>query len=248
MQRLLALRTGCMLAALLLGSGKERLRAADASAEGIEFFEKKIRPLLADNCFKCHGNGKKKGNLQLDSRAGLLRGGDSGPAIVAGQPEQSLLIKAIRYQDDNLRMPPRSKLADQHIADFAAWIKMGAPWPEKIAAHTAGPGDEFDYEIPEAYRYRDYVIRAFNDDIPYDQFVVEHIAGDLLPAPRRHAVEHFNESILGTGFWFLGEMVHSPVDVRADEAERIDNQIDVLGKAFLGVTLVRPRGHDHKVD
>src|SRR5436309_144749 len=84
------------------------------------------------------------GSLQLDSRAGLLRGGDSGPAIVAGQPEQSLLIKAIRYQDDNLRMPPRSKLADQHIADFAAWIKMGAPWPEKIAAHTAGPGDTFD--------------------------------------------------------------------------------------------------------
>ena len=127
MQRLLALRTGCLMAALFLGSGK-RLCAADASAEGIEFFEKKIRPLLADNCFKCHGNGKKKGNLQLDSRAGLLRGGDSGPAIIAGQPEQSLLIKAIHYQDDNLRMPPRSKLADQHIADFAASsVSQSAP-------------------------------------------------------------------------------------------------------------------------
>ena len=109
-------------------------------------------------------------------------------------------------------------------------------------------GHEFDYEIPEAYRYRDYVIRAFNDDVPYDQFVVEHIAGDLLPEPRRHAVERFNESILGTGFWFLGEMVHSPVDVRADEAERIDNQIDVLGKAFLGLTLACARCHDHKFD
>jgi cytochrome c553 len=369
MQRLLATCIPCTLAAVILWSGTQRVCAAESPAAGIEFFEKKIRPLLVDNCFKCHGNGKKKGNLQLDSRASLLKGGDSGPAIVPGQPEQSLLIKAIGYQDDMLRMPPRGKLADQHIAELSAWIKMGAPWPEDVTTRTAGLGEtfdmaarrrhwcwqplqartppavkqagwpqspidhfvlakleanglapakpadrrtlirrvtydliglpptpaeidafltddspdayakvvdrllasphygerwgrhwldlvrfaetyghEFDYDIPEAYRYRDYVIRAFNDDVPYDQFVTEHIAGDLLPEPRRHAVEHFNESILGTGFWFLGEMVHSPVDVRADEAERIDNQIDVLGKAFLGLTLACARCHDHKFD
>lgn len=109
-------------------------------------------------------------------------------------------------------------------------------------------GHEFDYDIPGAFRYRDYVIRAFNDDVPYDQFLTEHIAGDMLDEPRRHPVEGFNESILGTGFYHLGEGKHSPVDIRGDEAERIDNQIDVLSKTFLGVTVACARCHDHKFD
>src|SRR5260370_19091004 len=102
--------------------------------------------------------------------------------------------------------------------------------------------------MPEAYEYRDYVIRAFNDDLPYDQFVTEHIAGDLLPKPRRHPKEHFNESILGTGFWYLGEAAHSPVDVRQYQADHLDNQIDVFGKTFLGLTIACARCHDHKFD
>ncbi|MBY0527502.1 MAG: PSD1 and planctomycete cytochrome C domain-containing protein [Gemmataceae bacterium] len=340
---------------------------AEPSAEGVEFFEKKIRPVLVDQCMKCHSGAKPKGKLLLDSRAALLKGGDSGPSIVVGEPDKSLLLKAIRYTDDELRMPPKTKLADAAIADFAAWIKMGAPWPDggntsKIAkefdlqerkkfwcwqpiqtvqppavkrkewAQTpidafvlaklesnglvpakaaerrtlvrrvtydliglpptpedmeaalsdksdkwfetvvdrllASPhygerwgrhwldlvrfaetyGHEFDYDIPEAYQYRDYVIRALNADVPYNQLVLEHVAGDLLSDPRRHPTDKFNESILGTGFWFLGEAKHSPVDVRIDEAERIDNQIDVMTKAFLGLTVSCARCHDHKFD
>jgi hypothetical protein len=109
-------------------------------------------------------------------------------------------------------------------------------------------GHEFDYEIPDAYRYRDYIVRALNLDLPYDQLVVEHIAGDLLESPRVHPTEGFNESILGTGFYFLGEGTHSPVDLREDEAARIDHQIDVLTKTFLSLTVACARCHDHKFD
>src|SRR5207245_5950794 len=90
--------------------------------------------------------------------------------------------------------------------------------------------------------------RALNDDLPYDQFVTEHVAGDLLEKPRRHPALGFNESIIGTGFFFLGEGKHSPVDVRAEGAERIDNQLDVFSKTFLGLTVACARCHDHKFD
>ena len=107
---------------------------------------------------------------------------------------------------------------------------------------------EFDYPIRHAFEYRDYVIRAFNADVPYDRFVTEHIAGDLVPEPRRNPERFFNESIIGTGFWWLSQGTHSPVDVLQDEAERIDNQIDVLSKAFLATTVSCARCHDHKFD
>ena len=113
-------------------------------------------------------------------------------------------------------------------------------------AETAG--HEFDYEIPNAFRYRDYLIRAFNLDVPYDQLVVEHISGDALQRPRRHLVEGFNESAIGAGFHALGEGVHSPVDIREEQMRRIDNQLDVLSKTFLGLTLACARCHDHKFD
>jgi hypothetical protein len=113
-------------------------------------------------------------------------------------------------------------------------------------AETAG--HEFDYDILGAWRYRDYVIRAFNNDVPYDQFVIEQVAGDLLDPPRRHPTEGLNESILGTGFYFLGEGVHSPVDLQDEEARRVDNQIDVFSKTFLGLTVACARCHDHKFD
>ena len=103
--------------------------------------------------------------------------------------------------------------------------------------------------IPNAWQYRDYVIRALNADVPYDQFVTEHIAGDLArPSPASTRGTGFNESILGTGFWFLGEEVHSPVDIRQDEADRFDNRIDVMTKTFLGLTVACARCHDHKFD
>jgi hypothetical protein len=342
--------------------------AADPAA--VEFFEKKVRPVLAENCFKCHGGGKKKGSLALDSRAGLLQGGDKGPAIVPGKPEESRLIEAIGYKNAELQMPPRGKLPEAVVRDLTAWVRMGAPWPAEqrpgVVADKSGidiekrktehwawkplrapslpavkargwpqcdvdrfvlakleekglspaqpaerrtwlrrvsfdliglpptPGEieafledesaeaavrvvdrllasphfgerwgrhwldlvryaesrghEYDYLLPNAWQYRDYVLRAFNADLPYDQFIVEHLAGDLLDKPRLHRTQGFNESILATAFWFLGEELHSPVDVALDEADRFDNRLDVFGKAFLGLTVACARCHDHKFD
>src|SRR5436309_13886115 len=97
-----------------------------------EFFETSIRPLLASHCLECHGARKHKGGLRLDSREAILAGGDSGPAVVAGSPEQSLLIKAVHY-DEELRMPPRSKLTAEQVAVLTLWVKGGAPWPETDA-------------------------------------------------------------------------------------------------------------------
>jgi cytochrome c553 len=356
------------LAVLAWAGGPARAPAADPTAEQVEFFEKRVRPVLAANCHACHSRKtKQKGNLVLDSRAGLLKGGDTGPAVAPGDPGRSLLVKAIGYADEP-RMPPRGKLPDGQIADLRAWVEMGAPWPKEAEAGPAAvaafdlaarrkhwslqplgeaappavkdaawprnpvdrfvlarleaaglapappadrrallrrvtfdltglpptpeevdaflrdpspdayeraverllaspaygerwarhwldlvrfaetSGHEFDPDISEAHGYRDYVIRAFNTDVPHDQFVLEHVAGDLLPEPRRHPAERLNESILGTGFWFLGESKHSPVEIRADGADRRDNQIDVFGKTFLGLTLACARCHDHKFD
>jgi cytochrome c553 len=344
--------------------------------EQLEFFEKKVRPALVQHCFECHATTAKKvkGGLLLDSRAGLLEGGDNGPAIVPGNPDKSRLIEAIRYTNVDLKMPRGGKLPDAVIADLTAWVKMGAPWPDQKAikkksydefnlakrkaehwcwrpiaaadlpavkdknwartdvdrfllakleakglkpAPAADPrtllrrlhfdivglppsradveefvkawdaasakrgklleavvdrlldspqfgerwgrhwldlvryaesrGHEFDYTIPNAHHYRDYVIRALNSDVPYNQFVQEHIAGDLVKQARMHK-DGFNESILGTAFWFLGEEVHSPVDIRQDQADRFDNRIDVMTKTFLGLTVACARCHDHKFD
>jgi hypothetical protein len=363
---------GWLLALLTLGGSAGPVLAAGGPMEATEFFEKKIRPVLAKHCYGCHSARAKKlrGGLRLDGRAALLRGGDSGPAVEPGRPEKSRLVAAVSYKDVDLQMPPAGKLPAAVLADLTAWVKMGAPWPGPAAGTSAGGGGrfdlarrkrehwswrpvrpqppptvrrrgwvrspsdafilarleaagiqpapeadkrtllrrvyfdllglppapadveafvkdgspaplervvdrllasprfgerwgrhwldlvryaetrghEFDYPIPNAYHYRDYVIRALNADLPYDQFVTEHLAGDLLPKPRRHPVEGFNESILGTAWWFLGEEVHSPVDVRGDQADRFDNRLDVFGKTFLGLTVACARCHDHKFD
>ena len=97
----------------------------------VEFFEKKIRPVLVDNCYNCHSaNTNSKGGLRVDDRNGLLTGGGRGPAVVPGQPEKSLLIKAIRYDDKDLKMPPSKKLSREQIADLTEWVRRGAPLPE----------------------------------------------------------------------------------------------------------------------
>jgi hypothetical protein len=343
------------------------------AAEESDFFEARVRPVLAEHCYRCHSGQAKKlrGGLRLDSRQAMLTGGDSGPALVPGQPEKSRLIEAVAYKNVELQMPPRGKLPEAAIADLTTWVKMRAPWPKESTSgatgvtnstfdlnerkrshwawqpirpqvlpnvrnpnwprdpldhfilakredkglssakpadkrtllrrlyfdliglppspeeteaylHNSAPdavekvvdrllssphfgerwgrhwldlvryaesrGHEFDYIIPNGYQYRDYVIRAFNADVPYDQFVLEHLAGDLLRKPRLNPQQGFNESILATGFWFLGEEVHSPVDIRQDQADRFDNKVDVLGKAFLGLTIACARCHDHKFD
>src|SRR3954470_11538112 len=107
------------------------LAETPASPGDLEFFEKKIRPVLADQCYKCHSTSatKLKANLFLDSHDGMLKGGENGPAIVPGKPEKSLLIKAIRWTDKDLQMPSKEQLPKTVIADFERWVSIGAPWP-----------------------------------------------------------------------------------------------------------------------
>ena len=117
-----------------------------------------------------------------------------------------------------------------------------------LVRYAESRGHESDFGIANAWRYRDYLVRAFNADVPYDNFVQEHIAGDLVASPRIDPATKANESILGTGWPFLGEEVHSPVDIRQDECDRTDNKIDVLSKTFLGLTVACARCHDHMFD
>ena len=139
------------------------------------------------------------------------------------------------------------RLVDRLLASPGYGERWARHWLDLVRyAETAG--HEFDYDIVNAFRYRDYVIRAFNADLPFHRFVTEQIAGDLLESPRRHPADGFNESILGTAFYFLGEGTHSPVDVREEQMRRIDNQIDVISKTFLGLTVACARCHDHKFD
>src|SRR5258707_5021896 len=108
-----------------------------------QFFETRVRPLLAEKCYKCHSlqADKVKARLLLDSRDGVLKGGETGPAIVPGDPEKSLLIKAVRYTDPDLQMPPKSKLTDEQIADLVAWVKMGAPDPRLTGSSQPASAD-----------------------------------------------------------------------------------------------------------
>ncbi|HEV8291996.1 MAG TPA: DUF1549 domain-containing protein, partial [Tepidisphaeraceae bacterium] len=120
---------------------------------GVEFFEKKIRPVLVERCFKCHSaeSEKLKGNLHLDTPEGIKKGGESGkPAIVPGDPERSVLIEAIRYKNEDLQMPPKQRLSDQQIADFVAWVQMGAPDPRaSAAALPAVKSDFWSFKPPQ---------------------------------------------------------------------------------------------------
>ncbi len=139
------------------------------------------------------------------------------------------------------------RLVDELLKSPHFGERWGRHWLD-LVRYAESRGHEFDNDAPNAFQYRDYVIRAFNADVPYDQLVREHIAGDLLNSPRLNPQQGFNESILGTGFWFLGEWVHSPVDIRKDESDRFDNMIDVMSKTFLGMTVACARCHDHKFD
>jgi cytochrome c553 len=361
--RCCVLFAGGLIVTLALPAG-----AAEPSTEQVEFFEKRVRPVLVEHCHKCHGPKDTKGGLRLDSRAAMMRGGDTGPAIIPGEPSDSLLIDAVRYDPDGYQMPPTGKLPDDAIAALTEWVRQGAVWPGGDESVAGGPqefdlaaraqhwsfqpvqavtppdvqradwcrnpvdrfvlskleaaglspateaekrvlirrvtfeltglpptsddvaafladespdayerlidrllasprygerwarhwldlvryaetaGHEFDYEIPYAWRYRDYVIRALNDDLPYDLFVIEHLAGDLLPDPRRDPQTGVNESVLATAFYWFGQGKHSPVDIRAEECDTVDNQLDVIGKTFQGLTIACARCHDHKFD
>ena len=155
---------------IILSALVGHLRAGDAGAEQIEFFEKRVRPVFAEHCYKCHSADaeKIKGGLRLDSREAILKGGDTGAAIVSGEPEKSLLITAVRYVDKDLKMPPPKdgadrKLTDAQLADLAEWVKMGAPIP--VAFVSAGdPAKHWAFQpiarpIPPEIRNPNHTIR-----------------------------------------------------------------------------------------
>ncbi len=162
------------------------------------------------------------------------------------------LPPTIEQQDSFFSDPAETPVAMEKVVDrLLASPQFGERWARHwldLVRYAETLGHEFDYPLPYAWRYRDYVIRAINADVPYNEFVREHIAGDLMPEPRRNPELGFNESIIATGFWYLCEDKHAPVDVKGEEASRIDNQIDVFGRTFLGRTVACARCHDHKFD
>ena len=348
------------------------------NAEEIEFFESKIRPVLAEHCYECHNSvNKTKGDLALDYKNGLLDGGETDLGIIPGNPKESLLLKVLKHEIKDLKMPKGGpKLMPNVIADFEKWISRGAfdprlepPTEKQLAEETAWekirerrkqwwsfkpitkqtipsssdegwswhPVDKFldskmkeeglkaneeadaltilrrltfsitglpptieqqkDFEkaagddrakatenlvdelldspqfgerwarhwmdwvryadthgsegdpgIPNAYRYRNYLIRALNADVPYDQLVLEHFAGDLLASPRIDDELGINESSIGTAN--LRFVLHgfAPTDALDEHVRFTDDQIDVLTKTFLGLTVSCARCHDHKFD
>ena len=139
------------------------------------------------------------------------------------------------------------KLVDRLLASPQYGETWGRHWLD-LMRYAETRGHEYDYLLPNAHQYRNYVLRAFNADVSYSQLVLEHLAGDLLPEPRLRPESRSNESVIATGWWYLGEWLHSPVDTRIDEMDRVSNQIEVFGKAFLGLTISCARCHDHKFD
>jgi hypothetical protein len=139
------------------------------------------------------------------------------------------------------------KLVEQYLQSPEFGERWARHWMD-LVRYAETKGHEFDYTIAGAWRYRDYLIRAFNTDVPYDQLVREQLAGDLLEKPRINVAEKINESQLGTVFYAMAEGTHSPVDIRKDASDRIDNMIDVTGKAFQALTIACARCHDHKFD
>ncbi|MEL7336234.1 MAG: DUF1549 domain-containing protein, partial [Planctomycetota bacterium] len=139
------------------------------------------------------------------------------------------------------------RVVDRLLADPEFGVRWGRHWLD-LVRYAETYGHEFDYAIPHAWAYRDWVINAINDDLPFDDFATEQLAGDQLPTPRRDRIDGRNLSKYGTAFWWLGDSVHAPVDSAADQATRVDNQIDVATKSFLGLTVSCARCHDHKFD
>ncbi len=351
-----------------------------ADTESLAFFESKIRPVLAENCYECHSadaaaKGKLKGGLQLDTREGIRRGGDTGPAVVPGKPEKSLLLGALRHEN-GLEMPPKNKLSGAVIADFAKWIAQGAPdpregavaqaaaedvdieagkrhwafqpltnpeppeidaadWartgvdrfvrakqeaakiapnrlakprqlvrrayfdliglppsPEQVDAFLADAKDDFegawgrlidellasphygerwgrhwldlvrfaesngyafDKDRANAWRYRDWVIRALNADLPYDEFVRRQLTGDLIAGTNWDTTEKAEralELISATGFIVSGPFTTQQTQKERERSryEQLDDVIHTLGASMLGLTIGCARCHDHKYD
>jgi len=345
------------------------LLAADADLKQQEFFEKRIRPLLISQCYDCHSEGSVESGLRVDSLSALIKGGERGPAVVVGKPEQSLLISAVNHSGQ-IHMPPKDKLSQKEISDLTEWIRRGVNWPnskpmvqtkddssagplftqndkefwafqspqepdlpevknttwaqssldafvlsklEQAGAAPVPPADQetlirratFDLiglpptrkEIEDflkddspnafakvidrllasprygerwgrhwldvaryadsngldenlayanAFRYRDYVIAAFNKDKPFDQFVQEQLAGDILAEQSND--ESRVEKITATGFLSIGAKMLAEDDQAKMQMDIVDEQLDTVGRTFMGLTLGCARCHTHKFD
>ncbi|MBI2481309.1 MAG: PSD1 domain-containing protein [Planctomycetia bacterium] len=339
--------------------------SADEQGDQLQFFEAKVRPLLVEHCYECHGPDLQENDLRLDTTEGILQGGASGAAVVEGEPDESLLMVALSYREDDLKMPPMGKLEDDEIGDIRRWIEHGAALPKieggvaprrgaidmeqarkfwsfqsphkaalPLVEKAVWPQTSLDYFVlslleskqltpapaadkrtllcrvtfdliglpptpaevdayladssplafarvvdrllgsahygerwgrhwldvaryadsngldenvahGNAWRYRDYVIASLNADKPFDEFVTEQLAGDLLPTP--HESER-QEHLVATGFLSLGPKVLAEGDEQKMEVDIIDEQIDTVGRAFMGLTLGCARCHDHKFD
>ena len=177
--------------------GKQGLTVGESiSPEAAEFFEARVRPIIADQCVKCHGPKKQSSGLRLDSRAAALKGGDSGPAVVPFKPDESLLLQAVEHAHDELKMPPEKKLADSSIAMLRQWISMGAPWSadsmakktSAAASNAANSSRHWAFQpvkpqVPPPVKERDQV------RTPVDSFVVAGLeaAGLTLSLPADRA-------------------------------------------------------------
>ncbi len=190
--------------------------------------------------------------LERLERNGLAPAPDAAPyvwlrrvslALVGLPPDEH---DAESFVDDR-RPDARVRVVDRLLASPAFGERWGRHWMD-LMRYADSYGHEQDFEIPYAWRYREWLVRAWDADLSYDRFVTEHLAGDLVDSPRLDPTGSFDESPSGTGWWFLHQATHAPVDPVLDEADRIDNQLDVLGKAFLGSTIGCARCHDHKFD
>lgn len=162
---------------------------------------------------------------------------------LTGLPPEPAVVEAFENDPSDAHW---DRLVESYLASPHFGERWGRHWLD-LVRYAETCGHEFDYPIHEAWRYRDWVIRAFNRDVPYDRFVAEHVAGDLLE-PRVNPDDGTNESVVGTGFWYFHQAVHAPTDVTQDQADRIANQLEVFGQGFLGLTVACARCHDHKFD
>ncbi len=339
--------------------------ADESSAADVAFFEEKIRPVLVAKCYQCHAADSKilRGGLQLDSREAIRKGGDTGPSVIPGKPEESLLLQAMRHE--SLEMPPEEKLPEQVIADFELWIKNGAVDPrdevrqgklrpvdweaarghwafqpvadppvpvpknsewiqspidafvlERLQQHGFQPAPQADrrtlirratfdltglaptveeveafladespdsfarvidrlldsphygerwgrhwldlvryadtngadenHKLPNAWRYRDWVVRMLNQDLPLDQFIIQQIAGDLLTPPEDE--QKAGDLVTATGMLVIGPKMLAEQDKDKMMIDIVDEQIDTVSRTMLGLTVGCARCHDHKFD
>ena len=363
--RLLMASALVALLGIFAGAGGGAAEVPDAPVTDERFFTDTVLPVLERRCYECHSHDKEiKGGLALDSRSGWARGGDQGPTIVPGAPDESLLVEAIRRTNSDLQMPPDGPIPAEEAQILIDWVRRGAPdprvveaspeavWERKLAErsawwslqaprpsappavadpvwqrdpvdrfvrakldaariepavpadaatlrrrlslvltglppsfHTTLPlggstadvvdallaspqfgehfarhwmdvvrytdtyGYEWDIAAKGSWEYRDYLVRAFNDGIGFDQLVREQVAGDLLPEPRFDANAGVNASLIGPMFFHLGEHRHgSSLDFNGIHQEMIDNKIDAFSKTFLAMTVACARCHDHKLD